>query len=179
MVLGLPHARGGVSTSLALCATSAWSSPRPWGCFPYTSEASTDGSVFPTPVGVFPTVTPACRQRGRLPHARGGVSPIDPATLDDFLSSPRPWGCFSVRMDNLYTAGVFPTPVGVFPTLTHVTSKDVSLPHARGGVSQVGGRHPPPCESSPRPWGCFPVVLCSPKAYEVFPTPVGVFPTPH
>ena len=71
--------------------------------------------VFPTPVGVFPWKLLSCRQEQSLPHARGGVSLL----LDFFycwnMSSPRPWGCFQIKSSLLYSLGVFPTPVGVFP----------------------------------------------------------------
>ncbi|SMG66851.1 hypothetical protein BMETH_746_2 [methanotrophic bacterial endosymbiont of Bathymodiolus sp.] len=30
----------------------------------------------------------------RLPHARGGVSPMTPDVELEEPSSPRPWGCF-------------------------------------------------------------------------------------
>ncbi|KAF0808011.1 hypothetical protein A6D6_00401 [Alcanivorax xiamenensis] len=73
---------------------------------------------------------------------------------------------------------VFPTPVGVFPAAKVVMPAAPSLPHARGGVSGYGVALKRIRGSSPRPWGCF----CSKKAAkaqtEVFPTPVGVFPTP-
>ena len=39
---------------------------------------------------------------------------IIPAILEDDVSSPRLWGCFSCRRNNLGGHGVFPTPVGVF-----------------------------------------------------------------
>ncbi|SMG65754.1 conserved hypothetical protein [methanotrophic bacterial endosymbiont of Bathymodiolus sp.] len=51
----LPHARGGVSGSLAPRPPRLESSPRPWGCFLSQSAISFCISVFPTPVGVFPS----------------------------------------------------------------------------------------------------------------------------
>ena len=52
---GLPHARGGVSSSCNLWSRKKWSSPRPWGCFSSDGITSERFPVFPTPVGVFPT----------------------------------------------------------------------------------------------------------------------------
>ena len=49
----LPHARGGVSSLFPIPASSAASSPRPWGCFPAQHFLKLVGLVFPTPVGVF------------------------------------------------------------------------------------------------------------------------------
>ncbi len=55
----------------------------------------------------------------------------------------------------------------------------MSLPHARGGVSQ--DEKSSFCEnwSSPRPWGCFLDSHGSGFYRGVFPTPVGVFPDPR
>ena len=50
---GLPHTRGGVSTTARRPASSAWSSPHPWGCFYLRLPRCCASSVFPTPVGVF------------------------------------------------------------------------------------------------------------------------------
>ena len=74
LLLGLPHARGGVSQEVYADGTEAESSPRPWGCF-----------YHPALIKVV---------RSGLPHARGGVSKIDAAIEKKAASSPRPWGCF-------------------------------------------------------------------------------------
>ncbi|SMG64570.1 hypothetical protein BMETH_2520_0 [methanotrophic bacterial endosymbiont of Bathymodiolus sp.] len=55
--------------------------------------------------------------------------------IDVSTSSPRPWGCFSGHKRIGYVAGVFPTPVGVFPVPSMIKMESRSLPHARGGVS--------------------------------------------
>ena len=52
-------------------------------------------------------------------------------------SSPRPWGCFQERLDVCPGQRVFPTPVGVFLEHPQRPTHFESLPHARGGVSQV------------------------------------------
>ena len=52
----------------------------------------------------------------------------------------------------------------------------ISLPHARGGVSQGTGAWRAAEQSSPRPWGCFRLTLDGKPGVWVFPTPVGVFP---
>lgn len=49
------------------------------------------------------------------------------------------------------------------------------LPHARGGVSDVGSIEVAMPKSSPRPWGCFQCCCKTQSAIAVFPTPVGVF----
>ncbi|SMG67164.1 conserved hypothetical protein [methanotrophic bacterial endosymbiont of Bathymodiolus sp.] len=91
------------------------------------------------------------------------------------MSSPRPWGCFQCR--HAFTSGavVFPTPVGVFPLLMSVEVEQVSLPHARGGVSCLLKISDSALSSSPRPWGCFSNHILSKVTVDVFPTPVGVF----
>ena len=91
------------------------------------------------------------------------------------MSSPRPWGCFHDNPHQHCWAGVFPTPVGVFPSGGGGGNVVRGLPHARGGVSlrltlQIFLRM-----SSPRPWGCFRCAIAYRINTWVFPTPVGVF----
>ena len=111
---GLPHARGGVSNPWREVKKGDLSSPRPWGCFPACPIKAPTSTVFPTPVGVFPDGDKLVINIRGLPHARGGVSVIVCAFIQDFPSSPRPWGCFRGCLDGRSTAAVFPTPVGVF-----------------------------------------------------------------
>ena len=51
------------------------------------------------------------------------------------------------------------------------------LPHARGGVSAAHGKPKSDFTSSPRPWGCFWSGARRYSTEQVFPTPVGVFPS--
>ena len=152
------------------------SSPRPWGCFSDYESIASDYSVFPTPVGVFLAQHRGVLTPGRLPHARGGVSMRLEFLLPALLSSPRPWGCFhgSIKIDN--RKKVFPTPVGVFPSVFKHLGFVKGLPHARGGVSQPCPETPLYKTSSPRPWGCFLTARQAAQRSVVFPTPVGVFP---
>ncbi len=152
---GLPHARGGVSGGIHGDSLFVWSSPRPWGCFSVRSGRQKDRKVFPTPVGVFPTVVPWPRRAGQ--------------------SSPRPWGCFHDSAAWQTARHVFPTPVGVFPFNSGNCVAWRCLPHARGGVSLIRTLRTNPSESSPRPWGCFSQRLRLASKFGVFPTPVGVF----
>ncbi len=171
----LPHARGGVSFFPDMSATHIRSSPRPWGCFHRGEEGYAPRGVFPTPVGVFPSQTPAWSCKSSLPHARGGVSSPSRPSETTTKSSPRPWGCFLAKGHECMPMSVFPTPVGVFLAAASVVVTAFSLPHARGGVSH--GHCDPPCarSSSPRPWGCFPLRMAGGGGEGVFPTPVGVF----
>ena len=75
-LLSLPHARGGVSMALPVIAASLMSSPRTWGCFQRPKLLHRQPSVFPTHVGVFLYADLNTRISDRLPHARGGVSPL-------------------------------------------------------------------------------------------------------
>ncbi len=72
---GLPHARGGVSSSSSVVFVCDASSPRPWGCFSRWRCSDLVRRVFPTPVGVFLLSSDQIEMKSRLPHARGGVSP--------------------------------------------------------------------------------------------------------
>ena len=153
-----------------------WSSPRPWGCFPASVSMVNRKKVFPTPVGVFLWWGGPRSTNARLPHARGGVSQFSRSHRYRAASSPRPWGCFSRRTPSHSKRTVFPTPVGVFLYSTWSVPSAGCLPHARGGVSASELREQADILSSPRPWGCFPVVFAIGQQGQVFPTPVGVFP---
>ena len=172
----LPHARGGVSAAFCRGWLMQLSSPRPWGCFYIDGVGAAKISVFPTPVGVFPSCSTMRGMGDGLPHARGGVSRARILTLGDELSSPRPWGCFPYHMRKQQAFAVFPTPVGVFPVIIWRIRLLTGLPHARGGVSVSVTPDAGWGASSPRPWGCF----LNPPPFgdlgRVFPTPVGVFP---
>ena len=126
-------------------------------------------------MGVFLGCSVAITSSAGLPHARGGVS--KPKNDDGCfkLSSPRPWGCFRVSRDYDCAYRVFPTPVGVFLDCWLHGDGLCRLPHARGGVSEVGGDKGYGDLSSPRPWGCFQGIGKSVYHEPVFPTPVGVF----
>ena len=126
-------------------------------------------------MGVFPykkwgNVVYAC-----LPHARGGVSSLTRFSITALVSSPRPWGCFSLPFSAYKPVLVFPTPVGVFRTKVGQPLFGNSLPHARGGVSRPRLRPLCRVRSSPRPWGCFRSCALPSTGRSVFPTPVGVF----
>ena len=173
---GLPHARGGVSVPGLGTAGRGASSPRTWGCFRLPWGQKRLQTVFPTHVGVF-LRCPACLPGlVRLPHARGGVSATRPSGGSADGSSPRTWGCFYSDAGAQAQAAVFPTHVGVFPTLDLTERLLWSLPHARGGVSVCARGERVFERSSPRTWGCFQGSTAAFLLSLVFPTHVGVFP---
>ena len=174
----LPHARGGVSTWTTSTQSTILSSPRSWGCFRKRDVPFKANQVFPTLVGVFPRLSVTLPARFCLPHARGGVSLVYNEWYRDQESSPRSWGCFLHADLGQVVVAVFPTLVGVFPhTVRHHTANN-GLPHARGGVS-LGLRQTYAMRmSSPRSWGCFTTGRWRPCWARVFPTLVGVFPSP-
>ena len=92
-------------------------------------------------------------------------------------SSPRPWGCSYTCLSPPLKGLVFPTPVGVFPIFLRPRNARGRLPHARGGVPRAGLPHPNASASSPRPWGCSYIQTQVQAQLDVFPTPVGVFPS--
>ena len=151
----LPHARGGVSTIYCTICSICMSSPRPWGCFQGIGKSVYHEPVFPTPVGVFLRCAFTLSAQYRLPHARGGVSLSVSPYSTVLESSPRPWGCFQLTIEKTCLYMVFPTPVGVFPSILLPLELQYSLPHARGGVSIDLINSACNRLSSPRPWGCF------------------------
>ena len=74
LIIGLPHACGGVSQLPLKYPPKKGSSPRLWGCFSQQDKVGRKGAVFPTPVGVFPNLPPLVLYKSSLPHACGGVS---------------------------------------------------------------------------------------------------------
>ena len=135
---GLPHARGGVSGHCRAGTDGMASSPRSWGCFCVILDFRVHFPVFPTLVGVFLDSYTWLRDLMGLPHARGGVSDLIRGVNRIVRSSPRSWGCFSLRRRVTSVDLVFPTLVGVFLEVTDGADLSPSLPHARGGVSGHG-----------------------------------------
>ena len=115
-VVGLPHARGGVSFGGFFMVYRRRSSPRSWGCFRGADYSYFCRAVFPTLVGVFPCYGLGFCNWWRLPHARGGVSENYRDERVQDPSSPRSWGCFRIHRQTFDTGRVFPTLVGVFLT---------------------------------------------------------------
>ena len=138
MTLGLPHARGGVSAQALVLGSAQQSSPRTWGCFRQARTHLQAVGVFPTHVGVFLRLVSLSGISERLPHARGGVSKLTLDAAIEEASSPRTWGCFRPGFKAAPYCKVFPTHVGVFPSTDERIRRVLSLPHARGGVSQWG-----------------------------------------
>ena len=89
---GLPHARGGVSSSVLSALSFSTSSPRTWGCFSAVQARRQAQEVFPTHVGVFPAMGGTPQLQLCLPHARGGVSHTADTVGFRPLSSLRTWG---------------------------------------------------------------------------------------
>ncbi len=114
--------------------------------------------VFPTCVGVFPRFCRSATRSACLPHVRGGVSQRPKLSISLRRSSPRAWGCFRLS--------------------ACLRSNSSSLPHVRGGVSTSSATKKSSMQSSPRAWGCFFVGIHAKLAGNVFPTCVGVFPSP-
>ena len=152
------------------------SSPRTWGCFHSSSPLNTMYKVFPTHVGVFPSIRRTSLFLKSLPHARGGVSidrnvplscgPVFPTHVGVFPerpgfcrqddSLPHARGGVSEQEEVLHGGKrVFPTHVGVFLRRSAALAHPHGLPHARGGVSRHGYSGPAGTLSSPRTWGCF------------------------
>ena len=155
MLLSLPHARGGVSMKYISVTELTSSSPRSWGCFQESTLIQYFSEVFPTLVGVFPHNFVDQNPCVSLPHARGGVSRLMTLCGRGAVSSPRSWGCFLQEIYKSYEVVVFPTLVGVFPSVSCATRSLSRLPHARGGVSGCQLAEQAAHESSPRSWGCF------------------------
>ena len=130
-------------------------------------------------MGVFPSRACKCTFSGALPHARGGVSGTADVVIVTPDSSPRPWGCFSLKRGFGDDWNLFPTPGGVFRQHLMPRTGSLALPHARGGVSGTITYQTYKGISSPRPWGCFRQGLASVPFPALFPTPGGVFLPAH
>ncbi len=126
-------------------------------------------------MGVFLVNVVATHELNRLPHACGGVSGKRSGFGVIARSSPRMWGCFWNGGWSTSFGTVFPTHVGVFLYEKQSYPEFCSLPHACGGVSNLGIPVTVGGASSPRMWGCFYVIGFHANSSIVFPTHVGVF----
>jgi hypothetical protein len=101
--MALPHARGGVSVDRSNRNTTVFPTPR--RCF----QASFDGqSVFPTPVGVFPSRPPTSSASCLPPTPVWPMLPVFPTPVPCGGDLPH------ARILSARFLQVFPTPVGVF-----------------------------------------------------------------
>ena len=91
-----PHARGDVPPDFIDQMIVVDFSPRPWGCSVAPRPGAGQGSLLPTPVGMFRRSRASSSRPATSPHARGDV-PCSVAWQSQPLSfSPRPWGCSGV-----------------------------------------------------------------------------------
>ena len=110
-----------------------------------------------------------------IPHACGGVSQEEHQNPLPSYYSPRVWGCFCLDTYVYFSAKLFPTRVGVFPTSTGLRIEGKAIPHACGGVSIGTNVHTAIEAYSPRVWGCFCSKAGPGLVSFLFPTRVGVF----
>ena len=112
--VSFPHAGGDVSRVGFAAITSCSFSPRRWGCFQGHSQHRRRGEVFPTQVGMFPTLGTPLVDAQRFPHAGGDVSLPRSLITSSVWFSPRRWGCFPEGEAHATAPAVFPTQVGMF-----------------------------------------------------------------
>ena len=170
-----PHAGGDVSVDLRECEKEFTFSPRRWGCFRCRVGGNVVETVFPTQVGMFPTICHPFRFTLSFPHAGGDVSPMSfrLSALRSF--SPRRWGCFFFVTATVGGFTVFPTQVGMFLKYLAMVQEGRRFPHAGGDVSKKLPFTDWMLEFSPRRWGCFRYLTCRRCQKTVFPTQVGMF----
>ena len=140
LIIGLPHACGGVSKLGDIKMKYGLSSPCMWGCFLMRWVVASGPMVFPMHVGVFLRFENLDVTSTSLPHACGGVSQLRQAFQIQRLSSPCMWGCFSKSPIVIINYVVFPMHVGLFLNQIDGDGKSVGLPHACGGVSTTSLR---------------------------------------
>ncbi len=154
MLVSSPHAWGCFCLN-AITGLLTGSSPHAWGCFRVEAHLVAEPVVFPTRVGVFPSSAPCSSGDHRLPHTRGGVSPVVVVLGNVLESSPHAWGCFYRAESQPDGIIVFPTRVGCFSCMVRILQSHHVFP------TRVG---------------CFYLPASAPGRSRVFPTRVGVFP---
>ena len=140
IALCLLHVRGGVSERRRNVEHGVQSSPRPWRCFPVCTNTRTITRVFSTSVEVFLPKIQEKAEELRLLHVRGGVSLDGAFYKAGVSSSPRPWRCFLIAVDQTVACQVFSTSVEVFLDSRIESLETVRLLHVRGGVSFDGSQ---------------------------------------
>ncbi len=110
-----------------------------------------------------------------LLHVRGGVSKWHFRLTVVRVSSPRPWRCFYVALEDILNCRVFSTSVEVFQKVSAEPVGFDGLLHVRGGVSACTSSLDATGRSSPRPWRCFRHFNVGTCSLKVFSTSVEVF----
>jgi len=90
------------------------------------------------------------------------------------MCSPHPWGWTGLPIVFVYSAKVFPTPVGMNRIIPQHWGVGYGVPHTRGDEpsSEISSTIASPC--SPHPWGWTARKLPKIAGWTVFPTPVGM-----
>ena len=174
--LSFPHARGDGPQYTGRIAPAERFSPRPWGWSGGKQHDFCTRKVFPTPVGMVPTVTASVTGGVSFPHARGDGPCHHVPLVMTFAFSPRPWGWSPIQTVQAPRRAVFPTPVGMVPIAIAEGVPWFGFPHARGDGP---GKRDVSCyfrTFSPRPWGWSGIRGGASMGGKVFPTPVGMVP---
>ena len=100
--------------AFAIKAAQQKFSPRTWGCTGQPLAAQRPIDVFPTHVGVYLSLATLSWIAFGFPHARGGVPGRLIRLDDEYLFSPRTWGCTYSKGHWSQIKKVFPTHVGVY-----------------------------------------------------------------
>ena len=128
-----PHACGGVPKGKWSIPERDKFSPRMWGCTFFFTGIVPAFDVFPTHVGVYPTIL-LCGMAQGFPHACGGVPKTPRNPVQRIKFSPRMWGCTFMTIGENRAMKVFPTHVGVYPFPDESVDEIYCFPHACGGV---------------------------------------------
>ena len=135
LIVCIPHSCGGVSIEPFHFFFVHLYSPLMWGCFLGDLLFLHLLEVFPTHVGVFLILVYVRKVKSCIPHSCGGVSQRPDRCTSWRGYSPLMWGCFLDEYVMDAIDAVFPTHVGVFPTIGFRWLARGSIPHSCGGVS--------------------------------------------
>jgi len=173
-----PHARGDGPVWSHRTQCPPGFSPRPWGWSEIAVLNPKRLRVFPTPVGMVRDILRRSRGGASFPHARGDGPPCFCLCANNQGFSPRPWGWSAPLYCLRQRRCVFPTPVGMVPENETREWVSLSFPHARGDGPLCAKILDLVIRFSPRPWGWSAIGERGETVRAVFPTPVGMVPTP-
>ena len=134
---GLPRESGSASLSAVQIADEKRASARQWGCFLLNTVMDINEHVFPTPVGVFPSIRHLGQVSHRLPLTSGGAPIAKPKAPVHGGFSPCPWGCFFDYPLIVARRDVFLDPAGSPQRGRRLMDANTCLPYASVGVSWV------------------------------------------
>ena len=133
------------------------------------------GTVLPTCVGLFRSITTGDAVGHRSPHMRGAIPEWSPDSMNEHWFSPHAWGYSLNKGWPAMLFSVLPTCVGLFRGIQRKFRVQKGSPHMRGAIPLNQLIANDQLRFSPHAWGYSETLRQHTPRRRVLPTCVGLF----